>query len=101
MMHRRVPDHVDAHRSTAYIARAFCKRNFVDHTPYTTTGLLRTMEPILGLPPTSQYDAAAIPLWRCFTSTPDASAFDHLPAQVDITQKILPLNELSEKKRFF
>ena len=60
------PDHVDAHRSPAYIAGPYVKRNFVDHTPYTTTGLLRTIELILGLPPMSQYDAAAIPLWRSF-----------------------------------
>ena len=44
------PDHVDAHRSPAYIAGPFVKRNFVDHTPYATTGILRTMELILGLP---------------------------------------------------
>lgn len=33
------PDHVDAHRSTAYLAGGFVKQGFVDHTPYTTTGL--------------------------------------------------------------
>lgn len=59
-------DHVDAHRSTAYLAGGFVKRGFVDHTPYTTTSMLRTMELILGLSPMSQYDAAAIPMWRCF-----------------------------------
>ena len=59
------PDHVDAHRSTAYIAGGYVKKGFVDHTTYTTTSLLRTMELILGLPPMSQYDASATPLWRC------------------------------------
>lgn len=37
-------DHVDAHRSTAYVAGGFVKRNFVDHTMYTTSSMLRTME---------------------------------------------------------
>jgi len=59
-------DHVDAHRSPAYIAGGFVKRNRVDHTAYTTSGILRTMELILGIPPMTQYDAAATPLWRCF-----------------------------------
>jgi YVTN family beta-propeller protein len=95
------PDHVDAHRSTAYVAGPYVKRNFVDHTPYTTTGLLRTMELILGLPPMSQYDAAATPLWRSFTSAPDTSAFNHLPAQVDIAEKNTATNKLSEKSAAF
>ena len=53
------PDHVDAHRTTAYVAGPFVKRGFVDHTMYSTSSMLRTMELILGLPPMSQYDAAA------------------------------------------
>ncbi|MEP6948392.1 MAG: bifunctional YncE family protein/alkaline phosphatase family protein [Ginsengibacter sp.] len=95
------PDHVDAHRSTAYVAGPYVKRNFVDHTPYTTTGLLRTIELILGLPPMSQYDAAATPLWRSFTSVPDTSAFNHLPTQADITEKNTATNKLSEKSAAF
>jgi hypothetical protein len=31
------PDHVDAHRSPAYIAGGFVKRGFVDHTAYSTS----------------------------------------------------------------
>jgi hypothetical protein len=95
------PDHVDAHRSPAYIAGPFVRRNFIDHTPYTTSGILRTIELILGLPPMSQYDAAATPLWRSFTSIPNESAFNHLPAQVDITEKNTAANKLSEKSAAF
>jgi YVTN family beta-propeller protein len=95
------PDHVDAHRSPAYIAGPFVKRKFVDHTPYTTSGMLRTIELILGLSPMSQYDAAAIPLWRSFTPIPDESAFNHLPAQVDITEKNMATNKLSKKSAAF
>ena len=43
------PDHVDAHRSTAYIAGGFVKRHYVDHTMYSTASVLRTIELILGL----------------------------------------------------
>ncbi len=95
------PDHVDAHRSPAYIAGPFVKRNFVDHTSYTTSGILRTIELILGLAPMSQYDAAATPLWRCFTATPDLTVYNHLPAQTDITQKNTAVNKLSEKSAAF
>jgi YVTN family beta-propeller protein len=71
------PDHVDAHRTTAYLAGGFVKRGFVDHTPYSTSSMLRTMELILGLPPMSQYDAAATPMFRSFSSIPNAMPFIH------------------------
>jgi len=79
------PDHVDAHRSTAYIAGGYVKRHMVDHTMYTTSSALRTMELILGIPPMSQYDAAALPMWRCFADHPDLSPFQVKPPQTDIT----------------
>jgi hypothetical protein len=81
------PDHVDAHRTTAYVAGPHVKRGFVDHTMYSTSSMLRTMELILGLPPMSQYDAAATPMWRSFTATPDLSPFVALPANVDLNEK--------------
>ena len=95
------PDHVDAHRSPAYIAGPFVKRNFVDHTPYTTSGILRTMELILGIPPMSQYDAAAVPLWKCFTAIPNYAAFKALPAIIDLNDRNLVWNELSERSAQF
>ncbi len=48
------PDHVDAHRTTAYLAGGFVKRHFVDHTMYSSSSMLRTIELILGLPPMTQ-----------------------------------------------
>jgi len=56
------PDHVDAHRSIALVVSPFSKRRVVDSTMYSTSGVLRTMELILGLPPMSQFDAAATPV---------------------------------------
>ena len=37
------PDHVDAHRSTGYLAGGYVKQGFVDHTPYTTASFLRLL----------------------------------------------------------
>ena len=78
------PDHVDAHRSTAYIAGGFVKRHTVDHTMYSTTSMLHTIELILGLPPMSQYDAAAEPMWRCFSNQVNLTPFDARPLQTSI-----------------
>ncbi len=60
------PDHVDAHRSVLLVASPWAKRGAVDSTLYTTSGVLRTIELILGLPPMSQYDAAATPMFAAF-----------------------------------
>lgn len=81
------PDHVDAHRTTAYVAGPFVKRGIVDHTMYSTSSMLRTIELILGLPPMSQYDAAATPMWRSFTATPNLKSFLALPANIDLNEK--------------
>jgi DNA-binding beta-propeller fold protein YncE len=81
------PDHVDAHRSTAYIAGGFVKQGFVDHTMYSTSSALRTIELILGLPPMTQYDAAAEPLWRCFDKNASHPPFKALPNLVDLNLK--------------
>ena len=81
------PDHVDAHRSTAYLAGPFVKRGFVDHTMYSTTSMLRTIELILGMPPMTQFDAAATPMYRCFTNQPDYTSFTHVPANINLNDK--------------
>ncbi|MEX6690216.1 bifunctional YncE family protein/alkaline phosphatase family protein [Danxiaibacter flavus] len=80
------PDHVDAHRTTAYLAGGYVKRNYIDHTMYSTSSMLRTMELILGLPPMTQYDAAATPMWRCFSKTPNNTPFKSLPSNIDLNE---------------
>src|SRR5262249_4808449 len=71
-------DHVDSHRSVALVASPFAKRGYVDHTFYTTSGMLRTIELILGLPPMSMYDAAATPMYNAFQATPNLAAYQRL-----------------------
>ena len=95
------PDHVDAHRSTAYLAGGYVKKGFVDHTPYTTTSLLRTMELILGLPPMTQYDASSVPLWRCMNNAPDHPAFTVRPCQVDLNLKNQTQSAWQERSQKF
>jgi hypothetical protein len=84
------PDHVDAHRSVALVVSPYTRRKAVDSTLYTTAGLLRTMELILGLPPMSQYDAAAAPMYRAFQAAPDLAPFTHREARVALDEKNSP-----------
>jgi DNA-binding beta-propeller fold protein YncE len=84
------PDHVDSHRSILLAAGPFVKRGYADHTFYTTSGVLRTIELILGLPPMSQYDAAATSMYNAFTGTPNVAPFRHVDPTVSLTERNLP-----------
>nr|WP_240699315.1 beta-propeller fold lactonase family protein [Spirosoma sordidisoli] len=86
-------DHVDAHRSPALVISPYTKRNHVEHSMYSTSGMLRTMELILGLPPMSQYDAAATPMFACFTNTPNLTPYQHKPANIDLEAKNTAMTE--------
>ncbi len=64
------PDHVDAHRTVALVAGAYVRRGIVDHAPYSTVSMLRTIELILGIAPLTQFDAAALPMLGAFGDQP-------------------------------
>lgn len=95
------PDHVDAHRSPAFVISPYTKRNSVNHTMYSTSGMLRTMELILGLPPMSQYDAAALPLFECFTAQPTLTPYQVKAAQVDLEARNVAWNKSAERSEKF
>ncbi len=86
-------DHVDAHRTVALLAGPYVRRKASIHTMYSTSSMLRTMELILGLEPMSQFDAAAQPMYACFTSTPDFSPFSYRKAT-------WPLDERNKKNAY-
>ncbi|TCC99633.1 bifunctional YncE family protein/alkaline phosphatase family protein [Pedobacter hiemivivus] len=95
------PDHVDAHRSPAYVVGPYVKRNTAIHTMYSTSGFLRTMELILGLPPMSQYDAAAMPLYECFTSQPDLTPYTVIQPLINLDTRNVANNESSRRSELF
>jgi hypothetical protein len=81
------PDHVDSHRSVLLLASPFAKRGVVDRTFYTTSGVLRTIELILGLPPMSQYDAAATPMYNAFVGTPSLAGYRRFEPRVALDER--------------
>ena len=81
------PDHVDAHRTVGLVISPYTKRKVVDSTQYATVSMIRTMELILGLPPLSQYDAAARPMFNSFTNVADLTPYTHTPAEIDLNAK--------------
>jgi hypothetical protein len=95
------PDHVDAHRTTAYVAGGLVKSGYVDHTMYSTSSMLRTIELILGLSPMSQYDAAAEPMWRCFSATAVHPSFNSVRNNVDLDERNTAMNEWQRRSESF
>jgi hypothetical protein len=78
------PDHVDAHRTIGLVISPYVRRKSLDSTQYSTCSMLRTMELILGLPPMSQFDAAATPMFETFTDKADLAPYKHEPARIDL-----------------
>ena len=79
-------DHVDAHRTVGLVISPYVRRNHLDSTQYSTAGMLRTIELILGIPPLSQFDAAATPMFESFTDVPDLKRYDHEQARIELNK---------------
>jgi YVTN family beta-propeller protein len=60
------PDHVDAHRSTAYIVGPYVKQHAVVSTRYSTVNMVRTIEDILGIDHLNLNDAYQPPMTDVF-----------------------------------
>jgi YVTN family beta-propeller protein len=69
------PDHVDSHRSPAFVISPWVKRHAVDSSMYNTTSMLRTMEFLLGLKPMTHFDAGARPMTAAFQNQPNAAPY--------------------------
>ena len=61
------PDHVDAHRTIAYVIGPYVKQGAVVSTRYSTVNMLRTIEDILGLEPMGLNDGLQEPMADVFT----------------------------------
>ncbi len=83
-------DHIDSHRTTAYIVGAYVKNGVVS-TAYNTLDFIRTMEEVLGLPPMNLNDALATPMSDIFNTAPATWSFTATPAAILYCTK-LPLS---------
>ncbi len=60
------PDHVDSHRTTAYVIGPYVKQGAVVSTRYTTVNMLRTIEDVLGIDHLNVNDAFQPPMTQVF-----------------------------------
>lgn len=81
------PDHVDSHRSPAFILSPYTRRGITDSNMYNTVSVLRTIELILGLQPMTQFDASALPMAAAFSATPNLEPYTAVEPKYSRTER--------------
>jgi hypothetical protein len=77
------PDHVDAHRTVAFIAGPYVKQGSVIHERYSTVNMVRTIEDVLGLGHLNINDAYQRPMTAAFDLKQSAWTYDAItPAPI-------------------
>jgi len=79
------PDHVEMHRTVAQVISPYTQTGAVDSTFYSTVSMLRTIELIMGIPPLTQFDAAATPMSASFSSKPNFQTYDAITPVTALT----------------
>jgi YVTN family beta-propeller protein len=82
-------DHVSAYRTVGTVVSPYSRLKRTVHTNYNQVSVVRTIEQILGIPPMNISDATAMPMFDCFSYTPDYAAFKSVSNQI-------PLNEMNK-----
>jgi hypothetical protein len=85
-------DHVSAYRTVGTIISPYTKTGSVVHTNYNQVSMVRTIEQILGIPPMNIMDATAMPMFDCFSHTPDFTPYTAV-------QNEIPLDEMNPDLR--
>jgi DNA-binding beta-propeller fold protein YncE len=95
------PDHMDAHRTIAFVAGPYVKQGAVISTAYNTVSLIRTIEDVLGIAPMNVYDAFTDPMadifdlkkpeWTFTAIVPEVLRTTRLPLPARTASNSLPL----------
>lgn len=94
-------DHVDSHRTVALVISPHTKRKFVDSTCYNQTGMVKSIELMLGLPPMNQLDLSATPMRNCFTEKADLTPYKLVKNRIPLDEMNKKLSELSGKELYW
>ena len=93
------PDHVDAHRSTAFIAGPFVKQGAVVSTRYTTVNMIHTICDILGIEPLGINDATARAMSDVFTTQARAWNYKAVVPEVLFTTQLPLVQDETARRR--
>ena len=85
------PDHVDAHRSLAFVVGPFVKQGALVSERYNTVSMLRTIEEVLGIRPLGLNDAVQSPMTEIFSSDVKSWTYQaRVPAALRATKLPIP-----------
>jgi YVTN family beta-propeller protein len=94
-------DHVDGHRTVALCISPYTRRRAVDSTQYNQTGMVKTIEMILGLPPMNQLDLSATPMRNCFQDKPDLTPYAQVKNRIPLDEMNKSVTELRGKALYW
>ena len=94
-------DHIDSHRTVAMVISPYTKRKHVDSTSYNQTGMVKTIEMILGLPPMNQLDLSATPMRYCFQDKADMTPYKAVANRIKLDEMNPDMKKLTGKALFW
>ncbi len=92
-------DHVDGHRTVALVISPYTRRKHVDSTNYNQTGMVKTIELMLSLPPMNQLDLSATAMRNCFQAEADLGGYTARKAQIPLDEMNPPVDKLKGAAR--
>ena len=94
-------DHISPYRTTGLVISPYSVMGQVIHTNYNQTGMVRTIEQILGIPPMNVMDATALPMWDCFGPHRTDSAFTYVPNRIPLNRMNKGMAGLTGKEAYY
>jgi hypothetical protein len=94
-------DHISAYRTTGLVISPYSVMGHAIHTNYNQTGMVRTIEQILGIPPMNVMDATALPLFDCFSDQRSGYVYTHLANIVPLDKMNKPMAALKGKAAYY
>jgi YVTN family beta-propeller protein len=94
-------DHISPYRTTGLVISPYSVMGQVVHTNYNQTGMVRTIEQILGIPPMNVVDATALPMWDCFGDHRTEVAYSFVPNRIPLDRMNRGMAELKGKAAYF
>jgi YVTN family beta-propeller protein len=94
-------DHIDGHRTVGMAISPYTRRRAVDSTCYNQTGMVKTIELMLGLPPMTQLDLSATPMRGCFTDEADLTPYTAVKNNIPLEESNKSVAQLEGPAREF
>ncbi|MES1221634.1 MAG: alkaline phosphatase family protein, partial [Bacteroidota bacterium] len=94
-------DHISSYRTNGLVISPWSVLNKTIHTGYNQTSMVRTIEQILGIPPMNIIDAAALPMFDCFTTKKQNYTYQRIANNIPLNEMNTPVAQLKGKAKYY